>query len=138
LTFPGQVRLLGAILFIPQPDSSLVDRDSDLWSVAESTMSRTSTAGIIISKFGESLVGKRQRPTANPPVGVVTGVCYSDASPSPNPSRQACNYDVTSPYPLARTPNEVAPFEEPTEPSPLAAAVFNTAICFIESTTSAS
>lgn len=91
-------------------------------------MSRTSAAGIIISKFGESLVGKRQRPTANLPIGVVKGACYSDASPSPKPPRrQACNYDVTSPYPLARIPNEVAPFEEPAEPSPLAAAVFNTA-----------
>jgi len=91
-------------------------------------MSRTSTAGIIISKFGGSLVGKRQRPTAiNPPVGVVTGVCYSDVSPNPkSPSKQACHYDVTSPYlQLPRTPNEVAPFEEPAEPSPLAAAVFN-------------
>jgi hypothetical protein len=54
----------------------------------------------------------------------VTGVCYSDASPNPRPpSRQ----NVTSPYPSARTPNEVAPFEEPMELSPLAAAVFNAA-----------
>lgn len=115
--------------FIPQPDSRPVDRDSDLWSVAESTMSRASTAGIIISKFGESLVGKRQQPTANPPVGAVTGVCYSDASsPSPKtPTRQPCNYDVTSPYLFARTPNEVAPFEEPSEPSPLATGVLNSA-----------
>lgn len=89
-------------------------------------MSRTSTAGIIISKFGESLLGKSQRLATSPPDGIVTGVCYSDASPSPKtPSRQACSYDVTSPYPPTRTPNEVAPFEEPAEPSPLAAVVFN-------------
>lgn len=89
-------------------------------------MSRASSAGIIISKFGESLLGKRQqRPiaNANAPAGTVTGVCYSDASPSPN--QKTC-YDVTSPYTRTRrTPNEVAPFEEPVEPSPIAAAVFN-------------
>jgi len=89
-------------------------------------MSQSSTAGIIISRFGESLVGKRRRPTANPSPGVMTGVCFSDASPSSRPpSRQACNYDVTSYYP--RTPNEVAPFEEPAEPSFLASAVLNAA-----------
>jgi len=115
-----------------QPDStrdSFVDRDSDLWSIADSTMSRASTPGIIISKFGESLLGKRQQQpiaNANAPActvtGTVTGVCYSDASPSPNPKSY---YDVTSPYSTRRTPNEVAPFEEPVEPSPIAAAVFN-------------
>lgn len=87
--------------------------------------SSTSTAGIIISKFGDTLRGGRQqRPitySANAAPSTVTGVCYSDASPHPNP---------TVDYPYAstrRTPNEVAPFEEPAEPSPLAAAVFNTA-----------
>ncbi len=87
--------------------------------------SSTSTAGIIISKFGETLRGRRQqRPitnNANAAPSTVTGVCYSNASPHPNPS-------VDSPYSSTRrTPNEVAPFEEPTEPSPLAAAVFNAA-----------
>jgi hypothetical protein len=86
-------------------------------------MSRASTPGIIISKFGESLFGKRQQqPIANTHAlaSTVTGVCYSDASTSPNP--KPC-YDV----PTRRTPNEVAPFEEPVEPSPIAAAVFNAA-----------
>ena len=87
--------------------------------------SSTSTAGIIISKFGETLRGKRQqRPitnNANAASSTVTGVCYSNASPHPNPS-------VDSPYSSTRrTPNEVAPFEEPPEPSPLAATVFSTA-----------
>ena len=91
-------------------------------------MSRSSTPGIIISKFGEALLGKRQqRPVsiindanANASVSTVTGVCYSDASPR--------LYRVDSPYlPTRRTPNEVAPFEEPAEPSPLAATVSNMA-----------
>ena len=89
-------------------------------------MSRSSTPGIIISKFGDAFLGKRQqRPisiinnaNANAPASTVTGVCYSDASPRP--------YGLDSPYlPTRRTPNEVAPFEEPPEPSPLAATAFS-------------
>jgi len=108
-------------------------------------MSRASTAGIIISKFGGplSFLGKRQRPVANtdadrPPPAAVTGVCYSDAAPNQTPNPKS-GFDVdvtpTSPYspapppppppPPTRTPNEVAPFEEPSEPSPLAAAVLH-------------
>jgi hypothetical protein len=104
-------------------------------------MSRSSTAGIIISKFGESLLPlrkQRQQPISNPdlPAGsvTVTGVCYSDAgpnlNPNPNPltsSSSSSTYPPLPPTRATRTPNEVAPFEEPTEPTPLATAIINAA-----------
>ena len=98
-------------------------------------MSRSSTPGIIISKFGSALLGKRQRPVsitnANARASTVTGVCYSDASPR--------LHGVDSPYlPTRRTPNEVAPFEEPVEPPPLTATAFRVATASSSSSSSSS